>query len=261
MLAQQNMIEVRHLVKRYGQQAVINDVSFDVHTGEVLTIIGPSGSGKSTLLRCLNFLEEFQEGEIVVDSMTVGYLQNHGRRTRQPEAIVARERADVGMVFQNFNLFAHKTALENITLGPMLVNKMGRAQAEQIARGLLLKVGLADKAGAYPVNLSGGQQQRVGIARSLAMQPKVLLFDEVTSALDPELVGEVLAVMRGLVEEGMTMVIVTHEMQFAQEVSDTVLFFDGGRIVEQGPPEQIFEFSRNERLMTFLQRFHGTKAL
>lgn len=262
MLVRQNMIEVRHLVKRYGQQqAVINDVSFDVRTGEVLTIIGPSGSGKSTLLRCLNFLEEFQEGEIVVDGMTVGYLQKHGRRTRQPEAIVARHRADVGMVFQNFNLFAHKTALENIILGPMLVNNMGRAKAEQMARGLLVKVGLADKADAYPANLSGGQQQRVGIARSLAMQPKVLLFDEVTSALDPELVGEVLAVMRSLVKEGMTMVIVTHEMQFAQDVSDTVLFFDGGRIVEQGPPEQIFESSRNERLMTFLQRFHGTKAL
>ncbi len=260
MPEQKYMIEVKGLVKKYGDHTAIDRASFTVQTGEVLSIIGPSGSGKSTLLRCLNFLEDFQDGEIVINDMAVGYREKQGRRVRQPEALIARHRADVGMVFQNFNLFAHKTALENITLGPILVNKMSRPEAERLARGLLAKVGLADKADAYPANLSGGQQQRIGIARSLAMQPKVLLFDEVTSALDPELVGEVLTVMRDLVEEGITMVIVTHEMQFAREVSDTVLFFDGGKIVEQGPPRQIFGCSQNERLTSFLQRFHNTKV-
>ena len=264
MTQRENMIEVTGLVKKYGDRTVIDGISFTVKAGEVLSIIGPSGSGKSTLLRCLNFLEEFQSGDIVIDGVSVGYRQRGSRRERQPEADIARQRADVGMVFQNFNLFAHKTVLENITLGPMLVRHMSRADAERLARELLEKVGLADKAQAYPASLSGGQQQRIGIARSLAMRPKVLLFDEVTSALDPELVGEVLAVMGELADEGITMMIVTHEMQFAQEISDAVLFFDEGRIVEQGPPEQIFGHSHNERLKAFLQRFHtagvGAKA-
>ncbi len=260
MQAQRNMIEVRNLVKRYGEQAVISDVSFDVRCGEVLTVIGPSGSGKSTMLRCLNFLEEFQDGRIAIDGVAVGYDEKDGRRVRQPEALVAQHRADVGMVFQNFNLFAHKTALENITLGPILVRGMKRAEAQAMGRELLAKIGLADKADAYPANLSGGQQQRIGIARALAMRPKVLLFDEVTSALDPERVGEVLVVMRELADEGMTMVIVTHEMQFAREVSDRVLFFDQGRIVEQGRPEEIFGHPATDRLNSFLQRFHNAKT-
>jgi polar amino acid transport system ATP-binding protein len=260
MSEQKNMIEVRNLVKRYGDQTVIQGVSFDVRAGEVLSVIGPSGSGKSTMLRCLNFLEEFQEGHIAIDGTAVGYVEKGGRRLRQPEARVARQRADVGMVFQNFNLFAHKTALENITLGPILVNGMKRPEAEAMGRELLRKIGLADKAGAYPANLSGGQQQRIGIARALAMQPKVLLFDEVTSSLDPERVGEVLVVMRELAEEGMTMVIVTHEMQFAREVSDTVLFFDEGKIVEQGAPDAIFGSPTSDRLRSFLQRFHSAKT-
>ena len=254
------MIEVRGLVKRYGEQTVIEGVSFDVRAGEVLTVIGPSGSGKSTMLRCLNFLEEFQGGSIAFDGVAVGYVEKAGRRIRQGEAEVARHRAEVGMVFQSFNLFAHKTALENITLGPILVKGMKRPEALEMGRELLRKIGLADKADAYPANLSGGQQQRIGIARALAMHPKVLLFDEVTSSLDPERVGEVLVVMRELAEEGMTMVIVTHEMQFAREVSDTVLFFDQGRIVEQGRPEAIFGSPSSERLKSFLQRFHNAKT-
>ncbi len=257
---QRKMIEVRNLVKRYGEQSVLAGVSFDVGAGEVLTVIGPSGSGKSTMLRCLNFLEEFQDGLISVDGAPVGYENKEGRRLRQSEALVAQHRADVGMVFQNFNLFAHKTALENITMGPILVRGMKRSEAGAMGRELLEKIGLADKAEAYPANLSGGQQQRIGIARALAMRPKVLLFDEVTSALDPERVGEVLVVMRELADEGMTMVIVTHEMQFAREVSDRVLFFDQGKIVEQGRPDDIFGHPESDRLKSFLQRFHNAKT-
>ncbi|TAM82936.1 MAG: amino acid ABC transporter ATP-binding protein [Candidimonas sp.] len=254
------MVEVRGLTKKYDEKTVIDDISFTVRPGEVLSIIGPSGSGKSTLLRCMNFLEDFQSGNIVVDGEEVGYRVEGSRRRRLPEAVVARHRAEVGMVFQNFNLFAHKTALENITLGPILVRRMTRADADQLAHELLAKVGLSDKAKAYPASLSGGQKQRIGIARSLAMRPKVLLFDEVTSALDPELVGEVLAVMRELTQEGITMLIVTHEMQFAKEVSNDVMFFDAGKIVVRDAPEHIFGHPENERLRSFLHRFHAVNA-
>jgi polar amino acid transport system ATP-binding protein len=250
------MIEVRHLVKRYGDLTVINDISFNVERGEVLSIIGPSGSGKSTMLRCLNFLEEFQSGEILIEGESVGYVSANQKRKRRSGAEVAKHRAEVGMVFQTFNLFSHKTALENVMLGPATVRRVPRREAEKLAREQLAKVGLSDKADSYPSALSGGQQQRVGIARALAMEPKVMLFDEVTSALDPELVGEVLLVMKNLAEEGMTMVIVTHEMEFAQSVSDKVLFFDEGKIVESGDPATVLANPETERLQSFLQRFH-----
>jgi polar amino acid transport system ATP-binding protein len=252
----QAMIEVRHLVKRYGDLTVINDISFNVERGEVLSIIGPSGSGKSTMLRCLNFLEEFQSGDILIEGESVGYISTSEKRKRRSETEVAKHRAEVGMVFQTFNLFSHKTALENVMLGPVTVRKVPRREAEKLAREQLAKVGLSDKADSYPSALSGGQQQRVGIARALAMEPKVMLFDEVTSALDPELVGEVLLVMKNLAEEGMTMVIVTHEMEFAQSVSDEVLFFDEGKIVESGDPASVFASPKTDRLQSFLQRFH-----
>lgn len=253
---QRAMIEVQGLVKGYGGKIVIAGVDFTVSRGEVMSVIGPSGSGKSTMLRCLNFLEDFQAGRIAIDGESIGYEQRGGTRRRQGEVQIARHRAQVGMVFQSFNLFSHLTALQNLTLGPTQVLGRSRADAERAAHELLAKVDLADKAGHYPSALSGGEQQRIGIARALAMDPKVILFDEVTSALDPERVGEVLKVMRGLADDGMTMVIVTHEMQFAREISDHVIFFDGGRIVEQGPPDRMFDQPGTERLANFLRRFH-----
>jgi polar amino acid transport system ATP-binding protein len=221
-----------------------------------VVVIGPSGSGKTTLLRCINLLEEFQEGEITIGGEAMGYtVSGGGRRVRRSEADIARMRAQVGMVFQSFNLFPHMSVLKNVALGPVRALGVPRGQAEALAESLLARVGLAEKAGAFPGQLSGGQQQRVAIARALAMQPKAMLFDEVTSALDPELVGEVLDVMRQLVQDGMTMVIVTHEMAFARAFAHRVVFMDGGEIVEQGEPGRLFEDPESPRLQSFLKRF------
>lgn len=224
------MIEIKNLKKSFGELHVLKGIDLSIDEREVVVIIGPSGSGKSTLLRCINFLEEPTSGTITVDGITLN-----------SEANINKVREEVGMVFQRFNLFPHMTVLDNITLAPMKVRKIDRSKAEQVAQDLLDRVGLGDKADAYPNQLSGGQQQRVAIARALAMQPKVMLFDEPTSALDPEMVGEVLDVMQRLAESGMTMIIVTHEMGFAREVGTRLLFVDGGYIVEQGKPKEVFE--------------------
>jgi polar amino acid transport system ATP-binding protein len=250
----ENMVRGEKLVKRFGNLTVLNGVDFSVKRGQVVVIIGPSGSGKTTLLRCINHLEKIDSGKIYIDGQLVGYREINGRLVEDSEANIARMRSQVGFVFQRFNLFAHKTALQNVIEAPIHV--LGRSKAEAIAqaRELLAKVGLGDKADAYPHKLSGGQQQRVAIARALAMNPKLMLFDEATSALDPELVGEVLKVMRELAEEGMTMVVVTHEMGFAREVADHIIFMDKSVIVEEGPAEKIFGEAENERTRDFLRR-------
>ena len=237
------MISVRNLKKSFGSVEVLKGVNLDIEEKEVVVIIGPSGSGKSTLLRCLNYLEKPTSGEITVDGMTLGGGTD-----------INKVRAEVGMVFQRFNLFPHMTAMENITLAPMIVRGVSRAEAEEDALRLLRKVGLADRAEAYPEQLSGGQQQRVAIARALAMKPKVMLFDEPTSALDPEMVKEVLEVMKELAQEGMTMAVVTHEMGFAREVGDRVLFVDQGVIMEEGTPEEIFNRPQGTRTKEFLSK-------
>ena len=253
------MIQVKHVKKSFGNLKVLNDISFNVARGNVLTIIGPSGSGKSTMLRCLNFLEEHEEGEILIDGEPLGYnLSDSNTRERQTEAKIAQMRADIGMVFQNFNLFPHKNVLDNIMMAPVNVNGTAKRLAEERAEALLKKVGLLEKINEFPSRLSGGQQQRVAIARALAMQPKVMLFDEVTSALDPELVDEVLEVIKQLADEGMTMVIVTHEMQFAKEVSDHLIFIDGGKIIEEGDPLKLLKSPETERLNNFLKRFRAS---
>lgn len=250
------MIEGRGVVKRFGELTVLDGIDMTVGPAQVVVVIGPSGSGKTTLLRCLNFLEEYDAGEIYVDGELLGYRRTgDGRLIRRSEEEIARSRTQIGMVFQSFNLFPHKTVLENVILAPVYVKGVKREVAVALARELLVKVGLLHKIDAYPGTLSSGQQQRVAIARALAMQPKVMLFDEVTSALDPELVGEVLAVMRQLASEGMTMVIVTHEMQFAREVAHRAIFMDQGRIVEEGPPKELFSRPKTERLQAFLRRF------
>ena len=251
------MIEITDLRKSFGANEVLKGVSFAVERGEVVVVLGPSGSGKSTLLRCINLLEDWQVGDIRIDGETVGYFDGGRPRRAWPEARAAKVREQVGLVFQSFNLFPHRTALANVMMGPLHVRRMAKARARELAAGLLEKVGLADKADQYPATLSGGQQQRVAIARALAMQPKVMLFDEVTSALDPELVGEVLIVMRRLAEEGMTMIIVTHEIPFARDVSDRIIFMDGGAIVEQGPPAQVLAAPASARLKLFLRRYQG----
>lgn len=240
------MIDVRKLNKYFGDRHILKDIDFSVKRGECVAVIGPSGSGKSTLIRCINYLETPTSGDIVIDGKTL-----HGELTPRELSEVRRE---LGMVFYNFNLFPHKTVLENITLAPIQVRKIAKADAQDTARKLLAKVGLADKDQAYPGQLSGGQKQRVAIARALAMSPKALLFDEPTSALDPELVSEVLRVMRELAEEGRTMVVVTHEMGFARSVADRVVFIDQGRIVEQGDPELVFANPQHERTRSFLDR-------
>ena len=236
------MVNVKGIHKHFGHLHVLKDVSLDVARGEVVVIIGPSGSGKSTLLRCLNYLEPVQAGEIWIDGIR---LDHHKTNIRQV-------RAEVGMVFQSFNLFPHLTALRNIMLAPVVVRKRPDAEVRREALALLAKVGLQDKTEAYPSQLSGGQQQRVAIARALCMQPKLMLFDEVTSALDPELVREVLDVMKQLARDGMTMIVVTHEMGFAREVADRVIFMDEGRIVEQGTAEDLFDRPQNPRTREFL---------
>jgi polar amino acid transport system ATP-binding protein len=246
------MVRAEQVVKRFGPLTVLNGVDLSVKRGQVVVIIGPSGSGKTTLLRCLNHLEKIDSGRIYIDGQLMGYRDVDGRLMEERESQIARMRAQIGFVFQRFNLFAHKTALENIIEAPIHVLHQSREEATAKAMELLSKVGLADKAHAYPHKLSGGQQQRVAIARALAMNPKLMLFDEATSALDPELVGEVLRVMRQLAEEGMTMVVVTHEMGFAREVADHVIFMDRAVIIEQGSPEQIFEACENPRTREFL---------
>jgi polar amino acid transport system ATP-binding protein len=239
------LLEFEDVDKYYGETHVLKQVSLDVDEGEVCVVIGPSGSGKSTLLRCANRLEEIQGGEIRLDGQSIS----------APDADINYLRQRIGMVFQSFNLFPHKTALENVTLAPTKVRGVPEREAEERARELLDDVGLSDQADSYPGQLSGGQQQRVAIARALAMEPKVMLFDEVTSALDPELVGEVLSVMRDLAEEGMTMVVVTHEMGFAREVGDRIVLMADGRIVETGDPRQFFEAPQTDRGQQFLSRF------
>lgn len=252
------MIQVKDLKKSFGSVEVLKGVSFDVEKGEVFVIIGPSGSGKSTILRCLNFIEEYDGGEVIIDGELLGYrVDDKGHRTRQSEADIARMRTEVGMVFQSYNLFPHVNVIDNLTMAPIHVKGLPKADAVSLAMDLLDKVGLADFAEAYPSRLSGGQQQRVAIARSLAMEPKVLLFDEVTSALDPELVGEVLQVIRNLASEGFTMVIVTHEMDLAKDIGQKLLFMDKGLIVEQGVPEELLTKPKTGRMQDFLARFHG----
>ncbi|MFS7003151.1 amino acid ABC transporter ATP-binding protein [Carnobacterium maltaromaticum] len=239
------MIKVAHLKKSFGDVEVLKDINEEVNKGEVVVIIGPSGSGKSTLLRCLNLLEEPTSGDIIFEDTTI---------TKVGQDKLNQLREKMGMVFQSFNLFPHMTVVENLKIAPMKVKGLTATEAEEKAKDLLAKVGLADKADAYPASLSGGQQQRVAIARALAMDPDVMLFDEPTSALDPEMVGEVLKVMKDLAESGMTMVVVTHEMGFAKEVSDRVLFMDAGYIVEQGTPTEVFEHPKNERTQDFLAK-------
>ena len=237
------MIDIENLRKSFCDVEVLKGINLTIKEKEVVVIIGPSGSGKSTLLRCMNYLEEPTSGEVSVDGIVL-----------DGEANINKVREEVGMVFQRFNLFPHMTVLQNIMLAPIKVRHVAKQEAEDTARKLLARVGLADKADAYPSQLSGGQQQRVAIARALAMKPKVMLFDEPTSALDPEMVGEVLDVMRKLAEEGMTMVIVTHEMGFAREVGDRLLFVDDGRIIEQGDPKEVFEHPKEERTRLFLSK-------
>ena len=251
-----SMVQVQQVHKYFGALHVLRGVDLDVQSGEVVCVIGPSGSGKTTLLRCINFLEIYQEGRILLDGQLVGYRERGGKLVPAPEREIARIRAQTGMVFQQFNLFPHMTALRNVVFGPAKVRRLPIAEATRRGMELLERVGLADKANSYPSQLSGGQQQRVAIARALAMEPKVMLFDEVTSALDPELVGEVLAVMRDLAErERVTMIVVTHEMQFAREVADRVVFMDEGVVVEEGAPNALLSNPGTDRLRAFLSRF------
>ena len=237
------MIKTTNLHKSFGDLEVLKGIDIDINPGEVVVLVGVSGSGKSTLLRCLNFLEKAQVGDIVID----------GRKIDRKKDDLSKVRAEVGMVFQHFNLFPHKTVLENIMEAPLIVKKAEKEKAKQLALSLLEKVGLSDKAEVYPNKLSGGQKQRVAIARALAMEPKALLFDEPTSALDPELVGEVLGVMQDLANDGMTMVVVTHEMKFAKEVADRIIMLDEGCIIEDAHPETFFNHSTNKRTRQFLE--------
>ena len=248
------MVKAEGVHKSFGRLEVLKGIDLEVRRGEVMCILGPSGSGKSTFLRCINHLEKINAGRLSVDGELVGYREKGGKLYELNEREVARERAEIGMVFQHFNLFPHMTALDNVTLAPIRVGGVSKAQAEERGRELLGRVGLGDKLATYPVALSGGQQQRVAIARALAMQPKLMLFDEPTSALDPELVGDVLDAMRQLAREGMTMIVVTHEMGFAREVADTAVFMDGGVVVEAGPPPEVLVNPRHERTKAFLSK-------
>ncbi|GAA4629522.1 amino acid ABC transporter ATP-binding protein [Actinoallomurus vinaceus] len=248
------LIRARGIRKSFGSQQVLRGIDLDVQSGEVCCVIGPSGSGKSTLLRCINHLEKLDGGQIHVGGELIGYRRSGNRLHELSVREAARQRAGIGMVFQRFNLFPHRTALENVMEGPRQVKREPAAEVRERALALLGRVGLRDKAGSYPAQLSGGQQQRVAIARALAMRPQVMLFDEPTSALDPELVGEVLETMRSLAEEGMTMIIVTHEIGFAREVADTLIFIDEGVIVEQGPPRDVIAAPSHERTRAFLSK-------
>jgi polar amino acid transport system ATP-binding protein len=260
-VASHDIVEIKGLTKSFGKTRVLNGVELTVRRGQVVSIIGPSGGGKTTLLRCINLLETYDAGSIQVDGVEVGYTTSDGARRRpRSERELARIRADIGMVFQQFNLFPHLTAAENVMLGLRKVRGMGKAEARERAQKWLARVGLADKVDSLPAQLSGGQQQRVGIARAVAMDPKVLLLDEITSALDPELVGEVLAVVQDLARDGMTMLVVTHEMSFARELSDRVAFIDGGEILVAGTPREVFVEQGHERLRAFLSRLDAAHA-
>ncbi|MDQ0665456.1 polar amino acid transport system ATP-binding protein [Arthrobacter ulcerisalmonis] len=248
------MVLAEKVSKNFGTNKVLRGISLEVGRGQVLCIVGPSGSGKSTFLRCINHLERVDGGRLSIDGELVGYRQKGGKLYELKLSEAAFQRREIGMVFQRFNLFPHLTALENITLAPMRVKGLSKAKATARANELLERVGLEDKGGAYPAHLSGGQQQRVAIARALAMDPKLMLFDEPTSALDPELVGEVLEVMKELAKSGMTMLVVTHEMGFAREVADTLVFMDEGVVVEAGPPRQILTNPQHERTKEFLSK-------
>jgi polar amino acid transport system ATP-binding protein len=248
------MVKAEAVHKRFGRLEVLKGIDLSVDRGQVLCILGPSGSGKSTFLRCINHLEKINSGRLWVDGELVGYRQEGDRLHELHEREVARKRAEIGMVFQHFNLFPHMTALENVTLAPIRVKGVPRSDARNRGQQLLQRVGLGDKLGTYPVALSGGQQQRVAIARALAMEPKLMLFDEPTSALDPELVGDVLDAMRQLARDGMTMIVVTHEMGFAREVADQVVFMDEGVVVEAGPPAEVLSSPRHERTRAFLSK-------
>ena len=248
------MVRSELVCKNFGALEVLKGISLTVERGEVMCLVGPSGSGKSTFLRCINHLEQVTAGRLWVDGELVGYHERGGKLHEMPAKDAARQRRDIGMVFQRFNLFPHLTALENVTEAPIRVKKMKKAEAFERGRDLLAQVGLAEKAKAYPAQLSGGQQQRVAIARALAMEPKLMLFDEPTSALDPELVGEVLDVMKELAGRGMTMIVVTHEMGFAREVADTLVFMDGGVVVESGDPREVLSNPKQDRTKAFLSK-------
>jgi polar amino acid transport system ATP-binding protein len=248
------MVKAEAVHKSFGRLEVLKGISLEVQPGEVMCILGPSGSGKSTFLRCINHLEKINAGRLWVDGELVGYRQSGDKLHELRDSEVCRKRAGIGMVFQRFNLFPHMTALENVATGPVCVRKASREEAQRRGRELLDRVGLADKVDSYPSQLSGGQQQRVAIARALAMEPKLMLFDEPTSALDPELVGEVLDVMRKLAGEGMTMVVVTHEIGFAREVGDALVFMDEGVVVESGAPREVLGNPRHERTRAFLSK-------
>jgi len=249
------MVKVEGLRKSYGTVEAVRGVSLEVRRGEVVVMIGPSGCGKSTFLRCINLLEEPSAGTLQVGDRRIDF----GVRQSMPHGRdLARFRARIGMVFQQFDLFPHMTALHNVMAGPVIVKKLDKPEAEKIARSLLAKVGMAELADRFPRNLSGGQQQRVAIARAMAMAPEIMLFDEVTSALDPELVGEVLDVMKQLAADGTTMIVVTHEIAFARDVADQVVVLDAGQVVEQGPAEEVLLRPRNQRTVSFLSRFHST---
>ncbi|WP_459587975.1 amino acid ABC transporter ATP-binding protein [Corynebacterium camporealensis] len=246
------MISAQNVHKSFGRLEVLKGIDLEVAPGEVTCLLGPSGSGKSTFLRCVNHLETINAGRIYVDGTLIGYEEKNGTLYEITEKQAAQQRSDIGMVFQSFNLFSHRTVLENIIEAPIQVKKVPADKAKKKAMELLEQVGLAHKADAYPVQLSGGQQQRVAIARAVAMEPKLMLFDEPTSALDPELVGEVLRVMKQLAADGMTMLVVTHEMGFAREVADKIVFMDGGQIVEVGTPEEVLENPQHQRTLDFL---------
>jgi polar amino acid transport system ATP-binding protein len=248
------MVKAEGVHKRFGRLEVLEGITLAVLPGEVMVLLGPSGSGKSTFLRCINHLEKIDSGRLWVDGELVGYREAGDKLYELRESEVSRKRAEIGMVFQHFNLFPHMTALENVTCAPIRVKDLPREQADSRAQELLERVGLPDKLGAYPAQLSGGQQQRVAIARALAMEPKLMLFDEPTSALDPELVDEVLQAMQRLAREGMTMIVVTHEMGFAREVADTVVFMDAGVVLESGTPSEVLSSPRHERTKAFLSK-------
>ncbi|WP_185764070.1 amino acid ABC transporter ATP-binding protein [Niallia circulans] len=252
------MLEIKDLKKSFQDNTVLNNIDLTIHKGEVVSIIGPSGSGKSTLLRCINFLEVPDSGELFLHNQKVSYQSNKvGKLSLSSRKKLSNYRSNVGMVFQHFNLWTHKSVLENIIEGPIKVQKVKRSTAIEEAKLLLQKVGLLDKINHHPSELSGGQQQRIAIARALAMKPSVMLFDEATSALDPELVGEVLKIMQELAEGGMTMIVVTHEMKFAERVSDRVIFMDKGRIVKDGKPEEVFYSKDQPRLVSFLENIYA----
>ena len=253
-LASSPMVIADRVVKSFGSHTVLKDISLTVNRGEVVCVIGPSGSGKSTFLRCINHLEKLDGGRLTVDGELIGYRQRGDKIYELKPKEAAAQRKDIGMVFQRFNLFPHLTVLENIMEAPLQVKRQSRASASARALELLSRVGLAEKAKAYPASLSGGQQQRVAIARALAMDPKLMLFDEPTSALDPELVGEVLDVMKQLAKDGMTMIVVTHEMGFAREVADSLVFMDGGVVVERGDPREVLTNPQQDRTKSFLSK-------